>query len=75
MDTLKPIHILLLGSGDTGKPHLTKTIYQTASKELLNHGADPDKPRVPLLGPTGISAVNIGRTAIHSTLRIKLGIK
>ena len=40
MDTLKPIHIFLLGSGDTGKPHLTKTIYQTASKELLNHGAE-----------------------------------
>lgn len=75
MDTLKPIHIFLLGSGDTGKPHLTKTIYQTASKELQNHGGNPDKPRVPLLGPTGISAVNIGRTAIHSTLRIKLGIK
>ena len=26
---------------------------------------DPEKPRVLLLGPTGISAVNIGRTTIH----------
>ena len=30
-----------------------------------------DKPRVLLLGPTGISAVSLGGTAIHSALGIK----
>ena len=75
MHTLEPIHIFLSGSGGTGKSHLTKTIYQALSKEFLYHDGDPDKPRVLLLGPTGISAVNIGGITIHSALGIKPGIK
>ena len=69
--TVKPIHIFLSGSGGTGKSHLIKNIYQSVSKKLLYHGGDLDKPCVLLLGPTGISAVNLGGTAIHSTLGIK----
>ena len=38
---------------------------------MLYHCKDPEKPRVLLLGPTGISVVNIGRPTIHSGLRIK----
>ena len=72
---VEPIHLFLSGSGGTGKSHLIKTIYQAVSKELLCHGGDSDKPRVLLLGPTGILAVNIGRTTIHSALGIKPGIK
>ena len=34
-----------------------------------------EKPRAPLLGPTGISAVNTGGTTIHYGLRIKPGTK
>ena len=53
-----PIRIFLSGSGGTGKSHLIKTIYQTVSKELLYHAKDLEKPRVLLLDPTDISAVN-----------------
>ena len=42
---------------------------------LLYHFNDPEKPRVLLLGPTGISVVNIGGTTIHSGLGIKPGTK
>ena len=53
-----------------------KVIYNALSKTLLYHCKNPEKPRVLLLGPTRISAVNIGgRTTIHSGLRIKPGIK
>ena len=38
---------------------------------MLYHRKDPEKPRVLLLGPTGISVVNIGGPTIHSGLRIK----
>ena len=69
------IHIFLSGSGGKGKSHLVKTIYQAVSKELSYHGGDPDKPRVLLLGPTGISSVNIGGTTLRSALGIKPGIK
>ena len=68
---INPVHAFR--REDTGKSHLVKTIYQAISKELLYHSKEPDKPRVFLLGPTGISAVNIGRTTIHSRLDIKTG--
>ena len=67
------MHILFSGSGGTGKSHLVKVIYNAISKTLLYHCKDPEKPRVLLLGPTGISAVNIGGTTIHSGLAIKPG--
>ena len=47
------------------KSNLIKTIYQAVSKELSYHGGNPDKLRVLLLGPTRVSAVNIGGTTIH----------
>ena len=52
------IHIFLSGNGGTGKSHLVKVIYNCISKTLLYHYKDPEKPRVLLLDPTGISAVN-----------------
>ena len=72
---ITPVHIFLFGSGSTGKSHLVKTIYQVVSKELLYHFKEPDKPRVLLLGPTGISAVNICVTTIHCGHGIKPGVK
>ena len=70
---VKPIHIFLLGSGDTGKSHLVKVIYNAISKILLYQG--PEKSRVLLLSPTGISAVYIGGITIHSGLSFKSGIR
>ena len=70
---INPVHILS-GSGGTGKSHLVKTIYQVVSKELRYGSKETDKPRVLLLGPTGISAVTIGGTN-HSGLGIKPGVK
>ena len=75
MNIVEPIHIFVSGSEGTEKSHLIKTIDQAVSKELLYHGVDPDKTSVLLLGPTGILAVNIGGTTIHSALGIKRGIK
>ena len=72
---VEPVHIFLLGSGGTGKSNLVKVIYNAISKTLLYHCKDTEKPKVLLLGPTGISAVNIGGTTIHSGLAIKPGTK
>ena len=73
--SIEPVHIFLSGSGETGKSHLVKVIYNAISKTFLYYCKDPEKPRVLLLGPTEISAVNIGGTTIHSNLVIKLGTK
>ena len=68
---LELVHIFLSGSGGTSKSHLVKVIYNAISETLLYHCKDLRKPRVFLLGPTGISAVNIGGTIIHSGIRIE----
>ena len=45
--------------------------YATTLKTLLYHFKYPEKSKVLLFGPTGISAVIIGGTTIHSGLGIK----
>ena len=66
--------MFLNGSGGTRKSHLVKKIYNAVSKALLLNFKAPEKSGVLLLGPTGISAVNISGT-IHSALEIKPGAK
>ena len=72
---VEKIHIFRSGDEDIGKSHLVKVIYNAISKTLLYHCKDPEKARVPLLGSTGISAVNIGGTTIPSGLGIKPGVR
>ena len=52
-----------------------KVLYNALSKTLFYHCKQPKKPRVLLLGPTGISTVNIGGTTIHFGLGNKPGTK
>ena len=68
----EPVHIFLSGSVGTGKSLLVKVLYNAISKTLLYHCKDPKKPRVLILELTRISAVNLGRTTIHSGLGIKI---
>ena len=68
---VEAVHIFFSGSRGTVKSHLVKTIYNAKSKSLLYHCRESDKPRVLLLGPSGILAVNIAGTTIHSGLGIK----
>ena len=72
---VEPVHIFLSGSGGTGKSHVVKVIHNILSKTLFYYCMDPDKPRFLLLRPTGISALNIGRTTICYGLAIKPGKK
>ena len=37
-----PVHILLSGSGGTGKSHFVKLIYKAISKTLRYHYKDPE---------------------------------
>ena len=73
---VESVHIFLSGSEWTSKSPLVKVIYNGISKILLYYCVEPEKPRVLLLGPTGISAVNIGgTTTIHSCYESKPGTK
>ena len=72
---VEPADIFLSSSVGTGKSLLMKVIYNAISKILLYLCKHREKPRVLLLAPTGISAVNIRETIINSGLGVKPGTK
>ena len=63
-----PFHLFLSGSGGCRKSHLIKTIFHAVSKVFLHWSVYPAKPRVLLLAPTGVAAVNINGNTTHSDL-------
>ena len=66
----EPIHIFITGNGGCGKSHLVKTIYHSLTKLFTYNRSNLEKERVLLLAPTGVAAINIGGTTIHSALCI-----
>ena len=59
-----------MGSGGCGKFLLIESVFHSVSKALLYRRRDIVKPRVFLIAPTGVAAININGTAIHSALHI-----
>ena len=45
------------------------------SKLLSFKSGNPEKPRILILAPTGVAAINIDGTTIHTALRINIGHK
>ena len=70
---IKPLYIFLTGGAGTGKSHLVKTIYHTLTKTFSYRAMTLDKPKVLLVAPTGVAAVNIDGTTIHTALGIPVG--
>ena len=65
-----PFQLFRSGDGGSGKSHLIKTIYHSVSKLRLYQSESPVKPRVLVLMHTGVPAININGTTIHSGLNI-----
>ena len=63
-------HLFITGGAGAGKSHLTKTIYQAATKTFRHGPEDPDKLSVLLFAPTGFVAINIRGKTINSGLAI-----
>ena len=70
---IKLFHIFLIGGAGVGKSHLIKTIFMSISKLLPFKGGDPEKPRILILAPTGVTAINIDGTTINTALGINVG--
>ena len=63
-------HVFIIGEAGFEKTHLISTTFQSFSKVLLYKLQDPEKPRILLIAPKSVSAVDINGTTIHSGLGI-----
>ena len=70
---VKSFNIFITGGAGVGKFHLIKVIVLSLNKVLGYKGSNVDKPRILLLAPTGVAAININGTTIHSGLGIDVG--
>ena len=70
---VKPIYLFITGNGGCGKSHLAKTLCHFLTKTLAYHSGEPLKPRVLILAPTGVAAINVNGNTIHSGLGIPVG--
>ncbi len=75
LNTLKPsqvdpIHVFISGGGGAGKSHLIRAIYHTVTKTFRHAPANPELPSVLLTAPTGVAAININGTTVHTALAI-----
>ena len=69
----KPLHILLTGNAGCGKSFLMKVIYQPLKKTLPYGDAVIGKPRVLLMAPTSVAAIQVDCTTIHTALGKPVG--
>ena len=67
---LEPLHIFLAGSAGCGKWFQVKVPYQSLTKTLSYGNVSLDKSKVLLMTPTGVAAINIDGTTIHTALNI-----
>ena len=70
---IDPLHIFINGKGGCGKSHLLKTLFISLTKTLSYHTEESSKQKVLLLAQTGVAAININGTTIHSALKIPVG--
>ena len=70
---MEPLRIFLTGNAGCGKSFLMKVLYQSLTKTLSYGNVSLDKPKVLLMAPTGVAAINIDGTTIHTALNIPVG--
>ena len=68
--SVDPLKLFITGRAGLGKSHLMKTICMFLTKTFNLYSGSPDKPKVLILAPTGVAAININRTTINSGLNI-----
>ena len=67
---VEPLNIFITGGAGSGKSHLIRTIYHTAVNTFKYATVNPGLPKVLLMAPTGVAAVNVSGSTINSALAI-----
>ena len=62
--------LLITGGAGVGKYYLMETICTFLTKNFNLYSGSKDKPKVLILSPTGVAAININGTTINSGLSI-----
>jgi hypothetical protein len=75
LNTLKPskvdpLYLFVTGGGGAGKSHLIRAIYHTVTKIFRHAPMNPELPSCLLMAPTGVAAININGTTVHTALAI-----
>ena len=73
LQNLEPLYIFLTGKAGCWKFFLMKVLYQYLTKTLSYGNVSVDKPKILPMSPTGVAAVSVDGTAIHTALNIPLG--
>ena len=58
--------MLITGGAGVGKYYLMETICTFLTKNFNLYSGSKDKPKVLILSPTGVAAININGTTINS---------
>ena len=61
--SIEPVRLFITGGAGVRKSQLMKTISMFLTK-TMNSGS-PDKPKVLILTPTGVAAININEATIN----------
>ena len=72
---IKPLSLFITGGACVGKSRLTETCYVFLVKTFNSYTGSPEKVKVLLLAPNGVSAINISGTTINSGLAIPVNIR
>ena len=68
--SVDPLRLFITGGAGARKSYLMKTICMFLTKTFNLYSGSPDKPKVLILAPTRVAAININGTTINSGLDI-----
>ena len=71
----QPLRLFITGSASVGKSRLISTIRLFLEKTFTDYVGTADKPKVLVLAPIGVAAINVDGTTIHSALGIPVNCK
>ena len=66
--SVDPLRLFITGRAGVGKSHLMKTICMFLTKTFNLYSGSPDKPKVLIVAPTGVAAINITGTTIQDLI-------